>query len=293
MEIEMGKENKQDEVLANCRSYIILGEDAERHRDSRKATVYTNPFFRMPKSLLPYFAGEIYNLVKEKGFDVGEPVAYITNISKTTDSEEIERFLSVDWITKGIDDKGFDNKGRISFEVDYLSEPFSKEDLDYAGLKKQLKRDCHDFDLYKLMEKAKWKTFLRFGLERHLCDSIMPKKEKVPITLIESAYSDYHFNSDGEFRKANSKASFTFDAEELINRFKGCGLTASTALVRGPRAWKKEEFGSETEDYSEIVERYFPNINIQEPEVAKFNLERAINKLLPSLIEAEQEFVEN
>lgn len=287
-----------EEILANLRSYIIVGKDSKTHRDSRKATVYVNPFFRIPQELLPPHAMTIYRTAKENGFEIEKLAAYITNLSKFEEpSHNPQKSLSLHWMSEGFGiNKSLGNNGFLNLSANFYSLPFTENDLDYARLSKEV---SNEFDLYKLIEKAKWKTVLGFGLGRQLNDSIMPDKQKQPRTLEENLFFSYNFTPQeifegisGSLVNRSPNSSFVGDINEAIEGVKDNSETPSSAPARQPKAWKVEEIGQHITDYNQIVCKYFPGITeIKEDNLKTIPLKQIINEILPKLIHEGEKFV--
>ena len=262
------------QVWANIHSYIIAGGN---HKSSKKTTVYTNPFFKIPTDLLPPFSIDVYNLVKDRKFEVGEPVAYITNLSRFKD-EKLIRTFSIRWMTEGIDGVlRYFNEGNLNLKVFFQSLPFSDDDLDYSILEQILKRKCNDFDLHKLLERAKWQTTLSFGLQRNL-----QIPGKTTENSIEGASFRYEFNSAGHFEKIAEPHAYL--VEDI------CQEDASYPK-RKPRGWSSKESGKFCEDYGLLVEKYFPDLGIDEETLTTKTLEQITKTTLPRLIDAGKELV--
>jgi hypothetical protein len=273
----MSKQQKlQHQILAKLGSYIIVTRDIQR--DSRESETLTKLFVRISQGLLPAGFMPLYNVAQQNGFDVKEPLVFLNSIARSGRADRVDRYLSAYWMSEAnCAKKNFQNMGEISIGAQFVTPPFSKEDLDYAALVSGEVFNGYDFN--KLLERAKrlWRTSLYFKLGRKLNNSALCSEE---LSLT------YDFRSSGILKGAEASAGFHEDFPDKL------GIQPARASEREPKAWKIPN--SESSSYDSIIPQYFPQYTGRarnQEELRSVKLEQMISRILPDLIKEGEGFV--
>jgi hypothetical protein len=286
----------------------------------------SNVCFQIPIQNLPQLALEYYNLVKKKGFTAtkGSPVLHVIE-NKVTEVKENSRETRFNLIARwpsncGHLQKSQENKGVVGLTLTYSTEPVCFDEFqklkENAKLEDLWTKTDSQYDLFKLIKDAPWRTQVILSLERKSHDSTLPisflseinnkhaqfkgmipnPKRRVGLDEHLSIYYDFKENQRLEKIKASCELYPSELYDEVLSRTV-CG--EKNLIIRTPKAWdinSGEDVFRALEgirDYDKIVKTHFKKDAFKQETLNGINLEEMIKEIFPAMIDSMIDFVEN
>lgn len=246
---------------------VVLYDGNGKQINSRKSSSLTRLFVDVPIKNFPKELKTFLKLVKNKGFEDCNDIG----IESVTSLRDMRRYFSLYVPFETHFEKEFENKGIINLSMEFMSRDFSDSDLSYA----RMNRD-NNFDFFKMLQIAKWKSSMEFYLERWSCNG----KEN----QIESLGFRYLFDFEGGLKNiVCAEANFEIDEKSKPHEDN----------IRYVWGWDGIEEGYEM-GYDNIMQMYFDDLGgnvMTEKGMKGRNIKKVIKKDLPYLIEQAERIV--
>ena len=284
-------------------------------------------YIPIPVDSLPPVALAYFDLAKQKGFvGEGSPILYVTANDTTEIKDDGKRVKTYNLVAHwpafcGLLEKRIENKGLVSLRFDYFTKPTDYETFEALKQSCRIKdlvrnSDYNTCDILKMIKNAPWNAGIALFVKRMAHDSNLPVGFRDAINKGHELFEGMVPNPDRRTPLCeDASIEYIFDSGLIFNKAEAFGnlyptgmygglvtentFDESKAPVRQPRAWKisNEEDALRAErgikDYNEVVAAYFNGKVPLQSDLQGRSLEAMVREIIPQVIDAMEEFVQN